>query len=130
MQREERRLSLVDPRSKRLNRRSKERRGAHRYRIFLPIEYSAANEQEAQPLRATTKDISVRGIYFTAEQGLDPGFQLDLRMVLPAQLVQGREALVLAQGKVVRTEKKIEDGTEHVGVAVGIESFEIIRPKP
>jgi c-di-GMP-binding flagellar brake protein YcgR len=123
------RLSLVGTGSKRPNRRNKERRTAHRYRIFLPIELSAASEQKAQPLSATTKDISVRGIYFTTEQELIPGSQLDLRMVLPAQLVQGTEVLVLAQGKVVRAEKKIENGTERVGVAVGIETFDIVRPK-
>ena len=107
---------------------NKERRTARRYRIFLPIEFSAASEQKAQPLSGETRDISVRGIYFTTEQELIPNIQLDLRLVLPAQLVQGADVLVLAQGKVVRTEKKMEDGSERVGVAVGIETFEIIRP--
>jgi c-di-GMP-binding flagellar brake protein YcgR len=130
MQSEERRLSLAGTRSKRPKRRHKEHRTAHRYRISLPIEYSAAGEQEAQPMSGATMDISVSGIYFTTEHEFVPNSKLDLRLVLPAQLVEGVEVLILAQGKVVRTEKKIENGAERVGVAVGIETFEIIRPKP
>jgi c-di-GMP-binding flagellar brake protein YcgR len=129
MRSEERRLSLmVRTGSKRPTRRSKERRTAHRYRVVLPIEFSASSVQNAQPLRGATRNISVSGMYFTTKQELPPTLQLDFRLVLPAHLVQGTDVLVLAQGKVVRVEKIIEDGSERVGVAVRIETFETIRP--
>lgn len=93
------------------------------------MEISTPSGEKAHIFSGVTRDISVGGIYFTTEQESMPSLQLDFRLVLPAQLVQGTDVLVLARGKVLRVEKTIENAKERAGVAVGIETFEIIRPK-
>jgi c-di-GMP-binding flagellar brake protein YcgR len=116
--------------SKRSARTNKERRTTHRYAVVLPVDFSVSGNQISQTSRGTTKNISTGGMYFTTEQEVAPNSQLDLRLTLPAQLVQGTDVVVLARSKVVRTEKKIEDGATLRGVAVSLETFDIIWPKP
>ena len=45
----------------------------------------------------------------------------------PAEITHGTEVFVRAQGKVVRVERKGENGRLHVGVAAVIERYDIIR---
>jgi hypothetical protein len=48
-------------------------------------------------------------------------------MTLPAEITHGTEVFVRALGKVVRVERRIEDGNTRMGVAAVIERYDIIR---
>jgi hypothetical protein len=48
-------------------------------------------------------------------------------MTLPAEITHGTEVFVRALGKVVRVERRMEDGNTRMGVAAVIERYDIIR---
>jgi len=106
-----------------------ERRSARRYDLSLPVIIRVPLDSETQSRNGNTRDISTRGVYFTVDQDLTAGAELDITLTLPAEITRGTEVFVRAQGKVVRVEKKVNDGREHVGVAAVIERYDIIRGK-
>ncbi len=107
-----------------------ERRAARRYDLSLPVAIRVPIGnlgKEAESRNGRTRDISTRGVYFTIEQDLSAGAELDITLTLPAEITRGTEVFVRAQGKVVRVERKSEPGIERVGVAAVIERYDIIR---
>jgi hypothetical protein len=50
-----------------------------------------------------------------------------LTLTLPAEITHGTEVFVRALGKVVRVERRMEEGTARMGVAAVIERYDIIR---
>jgi hypothetical protein len=77
-----------------------------------------------------TRDISTRGLYFVIDQDLEAGSELDLTLTLPAEITHSTEVFVRALGKVVRVERRGEDGELRMGVAAVIERYDIIRGEP
>lgn len=104
-----------------------ERRAARRYDLSLPVIIRVPIEKEAQSRNGKTRDISTRGVYFTIAQDLSAGAELDITLTLPSEITRGTEVLVRAQGRVVRVERKQQNGSEHIGVAAVIERYDIIR---
>jgi hypothetical protein len=102
-----------------------DRRSAPRYVLALPIVARIA--QQTEPVAGISRNISVRGVYFTMDQELPPGSALELSFTLPAEMTEGTEVFVSAQGRVVRVER--ESDAERVGVAMAIEKYEIVRAK-
>jgi hypothetical protein len=102
-----------------------DRRTAPRYLLSLPIAVRVA--QEAEPVAGIIHDISVRGIYLTMDQELAPGTILDISLTLPAEMTEGTEVFVCAQGRVVRVE--VESDAGRIGVAIVIDKYEIVRAK-
>lgn len=74
-----------------------------------------------------TRDISTKGVYFLIDEDMAAGSPIDLTLTLPPEITQGIAVLVRAQGHVIRTEKRQEDGTTRIGVAAAIEKYEIVR---
>jgi hypothetical protein len=109
-----------------LGRGHPDRRSAPRYLLSLPITVRIG--QTSEPVAGISRDISVRGIYFAIDQESAPGSVFDLSFTLPAEITEGTEVFVRAQGKVVRVER--ESKTERFCVAVDIEKYEIVRAKP
>ena len=107
-----------------------ERRTARRYDLSLPVIIRVPLEKEIASRNGKTRDISTRGLYFTIDQDLGPGAELDITLTLPAEVTHGTEVFIRAMGKVVRVEKKPENGSTRVGVAAVIERYEIIRNEP
>jgi c-di-GMP-binding flagellar brake protein YcgR len=108
-----------------------DRRVARRYELNLPVVVRAAAERKAADSRnGQTRDISTRGVYFLIDQNLEPGSTLDFMLTLPAEITQGTEVFIHAQGKVVRVERKPGEEEERVGVAAVIEKYDIIRAEP
>ena len=106
-----------------------ERRIARRYDLSLPVIVRVPVENEA--LRnGKTRDISTRGVYFTMDQDLSDGTELDITLTLPSEVTRGSEVFIRAMGKVVRVERKSETGSTRVGIAAIIERYEIIRNEP
>jgi c-di-GMP-binding flagellar brake protein YcgR len=104
-----------------------ERRTARRYDLSLPIIIRVPAERELDTQQGKTRDVSTRGLYFVVEQNLEAGSELDLTLTLPAEITNGTEVFVRALGKVVRVERRMEDGNTRMGVAAVIERYDIIR---
>ena len=107
-----------------------ERRTARRYDLTLPISIRIAAERLASRQEGKTRDISTRGLYFVIVQDVDAGSELDMTLTLPAEITRGTDVLVRAQGRVVRVERREEDGEPRMGVAAVIERYDIIRGEP
>jgi hypothetical protein len=105
-----------------------ERRTARRYDLSLPVIIRVPAERiAADSQKGKTRDISTRGLYFVLEQDLEAGSELDITLTLPAEITHGSEVFVRALGKVVRVERRMEDGSARLGVAAVIERYDIIR---
>jgi c-di-GMP-binding flagellar brake protein YcgR len=104
-----------------------ERRTARRYDLSLPVIIRIPAERQNDSQEGKTRDISTRGLYFVIGQDLEAGSELDITMTLPAELTHGTEVFVRALGKVVRVERRNEDGSPRMGVAAVIERYDIIR---
>jgi|SRR5579864_2754153 len=104
-----------------------ERRTARRYDLSLPVIIRVPVEKELYSRNGKTRDISTRGVYFTVDQDMGAGAELDITLTLPAEVTRGSEVFIRAMGKVVRIDKQPENGSARVGVAAVIERYEIIR---
>jgi hypothetical protein len=104
-----------------------ERRTARRYDLSLPIIIRIPAERQDGSQKGKTRDISTRGLYFVIEQDLEAGSEVDITLTLPAEITHGTEVFVRALGKVIRVERRTEDGTARMGVAAVIERYDIIR---
>lgn len=104
-----------------------ERRTARRYDLTLPISVRSAAENLVTRQDGRTRDISTRGLYFVLHQDLEAGSDLDITLTLPAEITRGGDVFVRAHGKVVRVERRLEDGESRMGVAAVIERYDIIR---
>lgn len=105
-----------------------ERRTARRYDLSLPVEVRTPTAgTEVEPRSGRTRDISTRGVYFTIDQDLAPGTELDFMLTLPAEITRGTEVFIRAHGRVVRVDRRQENGSEKVGVAAVIQKYDIIR---
>jgi PilZ domain len=100
-----------------------ERRTARRYDLALPVIIRVPVEKEAASRNGKTRDISTRGLYFTIDQDLGTGAELDITLTLPAEVTRGTEVFIRAMGKVVRVDKAVENSSPRVGVAAEICSF-------
>jgi c-di-GMP-binding flagellar brake protein YcgR len=104
-----------------------ERRTTRRYDLSLPIIIRVPTDQEMDSQQGKTRDISTRGLYFVVDQNMEAGSHLDITLTLPAELTRGTEVLVRALGKIIRVERRSEDGNDRMGVAAVIERYDIIR---
>jgi c-di-GMP-binding flagellar brake protein YcgR len=107
-----------------------ERRTARRYDLSLPVTIRVPLETNLPPRNGKTRDISTRGLYFTIEDDLATGTELDITLTLPSEVTRGSEVFIRAMGKVMRVEKKPGMDSSRVGVAAVIERYEIIRSEP
>ena len=105
-----------------------ERRMARRYDLSLPVNIRLPINREPRSHSGQTRDISTRGVYFTMENDLTPGTELDFTLTLPAEITRGTEVFVRAHGRVVRVDQALRhDDQETIGVAAVIERYDIIR---
>lgn len=104
-----------------------ERRTARRYDLTLPISIRCAAERIVSRQEGRTRDISTRGLFFVIDRDMDAGSDLDITLTLPAEITNGTDVFVRAQGKVVRVERRVEEGEPRMGVAAVIERYDIIR---
>lgn len=104
-----------------------ERRTVPRYDLSLPVSVRVPDEKERVSWTGRTRDISMRGVYFTIDNEPNTGAELDLTMTLPAEVTGGAKVSIRAMGKVVRVDKRSAHGDPSVGVAVAFEVYEIVR---
>jgi hypothetical protein len=104
-----------------------ERRTTRRYDLSLPIIIRLPTQRTLDSQQGMTRDISNRGLYFVMDQNLESGSQVDITLTIPAEITRGSEVFVRALGKVVRVERRMEDGGARMGIAAVIERYDIIR---
>ena len=104
-----------------------EHRTAQRYDLSLPVAVRVPLGKKAISRTGMTRDLSIRGVYFTIDYDLRAGAELDLTMTLPAKVTGGTEVLIKATGKVVRVDKRSGNGDRNVDVAATFEMHEIVR---
>ncbi len=104
-----------------------ERRNARRYDLSLPVVVRIPTERMNGNQAGQTRDISTRGLYFVIDQDLEAGSEIDITLTLPAEVTHSSEVFVRALGKVVRVERRGDDGELRMGVAAVIERYDIIR---
>ena len=105
----------------------KDRRTARRYDLSLPISVRVPIEKRAVSRTGKTRDISNRGVYFTIDNNLSAGAELDLTMILPPEVTGSTEVFIRATGKVIRVDKRSGNGDQKVDVAAVFEMYEIVR---
>jgi c-di-GMP-binding flagellar brake protein YcgR len=104
-----------------------ERRKARRYDLTLAISIRFPEERILARRDGKTIDISTRGVYFVIDKDLDVGSELNMTLTLPAEITHGTDVHVSMHGKVVRVERRVEEGEPRLGVAAAIERYDIIR---
>jgi len=104
-----------------------ERRTTRRYDLSLPIIIRGPAHQALDSQQGKTRDISTRGLYFVVDQKMESGSQLDMTLTLPSEVTRGSAVFVRALGRVIRVERRMEDGSARMGVAAVIERYDIIR---
>lgn len=104
-----------------------ERRNARRYDLSLPVVVRIPTERMNGNQAGQTRDVSTRGLYFVIDQDLEAGSEIDITLTLPAEVTHSSEVFVRAVGKVVRVERRGDDGELRMGVAAVIERYDIIR---
>ena len=100
-----------------------ERRTARRYELSLPVIVRTPIQAVPEPRNGQTRDISTRGVYFTIDETMAPGTELDFMLTLPAEITRGTEVFIRAHCKVVRVDQQ----DDRVGVAAVIDKYDIIR---
>jgi len=104
-----------------------ERRTTRRYDLTLPVSIRFAAESQVSRREGRTRDISTRGLYFVVAHEMEAGSEVDITLTLPAHITRGGDVFVRAQGKIVRVERRLEDGETRQGVAAVIERYDIMR---
>jgi c-di-GMP-binding flagellar brake protein YcgR len=104
-----------------------ERRTTRRYDLSLPVIVRVPTERAVETQKGKTRDISPRGLYFVIAEDLESGSEIDITLTLPSEITHGADVFVRALGKVIRVERRMEDGSTRMGVAAVIERYDIIR---
>ncbi len=107
-----------------------DRRTVKRYDLSLPVIVRARVDKEPVSRTGETQNISNRGVYFTIDSNLSVEAELDITMILPADVTADTEVFIRAAGKVIRVDKRSENVGEKVNVAVMFEIYEIVRNEP
>src|SRR5713101_5692248 len=74
---------------------------AQRFNLQLPLKYRLLGESAWR--NGTTENISRSGMLFRAEETIQPNAQLEINLVLPAEIAGLSTAEVICHGEVVRT---------------------------
>src|SRR3954447_18558922 len=74
---------------------------AQRFQLHLPLRYRRLGEKDWHD--GKTENISRSGMLFQADEALQPNSQLEINLVLPAEIAGLSETEVVCRGEVVRT---------------------------
>jgi PilZ domain len=99
-----------------------DRREARRFVMTLPVRV-LARDASSPELKAHTRDVSYRGLYFLADTKFEDGTEIDFILTLPHQMITAGDVNIRCHGRVVRVES---DDTGKVGIAAKIERYEFV----
>lgn len=101
---------------------SSDRREARRFVMTLPVRVMA-RDSSSNELKAQTRDVSYRGLYFLTESPFEYGSEIDFVLTLPEQMITAGDVNIRCHGRVVRVERN--DGGR-TGIAAKIERYEFL----
>jgi hypothetical protein len=90
---------------------------AQRFKLQLPLKYRQLGQNDWRT--GTTENISRSGMLFRAEEAIAPNAQLEINLVLPAEIAGLSAAEVVCRGEVVRTVES-DSSTVHPALAAKI----------
>ena len=74
---------------------------ARRFNLHLPLRYRLIGEQQWHD--GTTENISRSGLLFHAQEVLQPSAQVEINLILPAEIAGPAPTEVVCRGEVVRS---------------------------
>jgi hypothetical protein len=98
-----------------------DRREARRFVMTLPVRV-LSREVSGAELKAQTRDVSYRGLYFLADGGFEKGSEIDFILTLPQQVISAGDVNIRCHGRVVR----VENSHGKTGIAAKIERYEFV----
>jgi hypothetical protein len=99
-----------------------DRREARRFVMTLPVRVLVRDTNNPE-LKAHTRDVSYRGLYFLSETRFDSGSEIDFILTLPQQMISAGDVNIRCHGRVVRVEPTDNGKT---GIAAQIERYEFV----
>ena len=99
-----------------------DRREARRFAMTLPVRVMV-NDANGPELKASTRDVSYRGLYFLTEAPFEKGSEIDFVLTLPQQIISTGDVHIRCHGRVVRVQAENDGKT---GIAAKIEKYEFI----
>jgi PilZ domain len=99
-----------------------DRREARRFVMTLPVRV-LARDASGPELKAHTRDVSYRGLYFLTEARFEDGSEIDFILTLPQQMITAGDVNIRCHGRVVRIET---DENGKTGIAAKIEKYEFV----
>ena len=99
-----------------------DRREARRFVMTLPVRV-LAHDTSSPELKAHTRDVSYRGLYFLSEASFDHGTEIDFIITLPHQMISAGDVNIRCHGQVVRVESTDNGKT---GIAARIDRYEFV----
>jgi len=93
-----------------------DRREARRFSMNLPVRV-LVNDANGPELKANTRDVSYRGLYFLTEAPFEKGSEIDFILTLPAQIISAGDVNIRCHGHVVRVQSEDQGKT---GIAAKI----------
>lgn len=99
-----------------------ERRAAQRFDFQLPISIKAVGIEGE--VHGCTQDLSARGAFFYTEAPLIEGSELEVTLLMPAEITLTESMHVRCRGKVLRVARN--DGNTKIGVAVQLAGYEFL----
>jgi len=100
-----------------------DRREARRFNMTLPMRILSL-DSNSHELKAFTRDVSYRGLYFLAETEAKVGAAIEFVITLPEQVTRSGDVNIRCHGQVVRTEPT-QNGK--IGIAAKIDRYEFLH---
>jgi PilZ domain len=107
-----------------------ERRARQRFEFSIPL--CIRRPESASEEQGCTQDVSARGAYFYTSSPLQPGTDVDVTFLMPAEITLSESMHVRCRGKVLRVDsagqRACNNGMPAAswGVAVHFESYEYL----
>jgi hypothetical protein len=101
-----------------------ERRTTHRFRAKLPLLVRWTTGTTIEEVRAESRDVSSRGIYFFLPNEIKNGSSIEIVLTLSHEITQAASVRVRCFGRVQRSGDK-EEG--RLGIVATIERYEFLR---
>ena len=90
--------------------------------MTLPVRV-LARDASGPELKAHTRDVSYRGLYFLTDARFEDGSEIDFILTLPQQMITTGDVNIRCHGRVVRIET---DENGKTGIAAKIEKYEFV----
>ena len=97
-----------------------DRREARRFTMSLPMRV-LPREGHSHELKACTRDVSYRGLYFVTDAEFQIGSEIEFVLTLPQQLSRSGEVDIRCRGQIVRVE---HSSNGRSGIAAKIDRYE------